>query len=1262
MPSQWQAVCKDCGQSFTYSDFVHRSRVARGLSAPERCNDHRAQHARETNAMASSHFTLQPVERPDILGVRFLGAFDRSDRGAPDLEEIPADSAGVDLGLKDEHMLEIYEALADNKVLVIVAPTGAGKSTMIPYRLLSPVPESGLREDHFTEHGRKIIVTQPRRDATSDIPAMIAGKLHGSTLGPGSEIGYRHSDARDQTDAWNRMIFLTDGTLANWLVDQRAGEFSIIIVDEAHERSTTIDFILGLVRSELLKHPHLRLIILSATIHADSFVQFFEQVLPGRVWFKDFDECEKSYGYEVRWPKDDRERAPSEMVDAITDKVLELLQSTDEGGILAFLPGEADILAAVESVKRRLSGQLRDQTLVLPLYGVLPRKERAKATGPVKAPKGHKGPLPRRVVIASNLVETSQTIPDVAHVIDSGLIKESAWDPVTRTESLPRQWHSQAGCRQRWGRAGRNRPGMVYPLYSKTQFESFEPYTKPAVARECLDEVVIRAKRAGVSELEGFAWLDAPPQDEIRRVEGLVADRNYVDADGDLTERGSEVFDLYQRVGRFIGEGAGAASRGLDMAALLILADRYGCLVEAATFLAIQRRLGEGLYRREGLLHFDREWPLETADLVGRLHSSLRAGCQDDLEFGLKLIALCEFVDLGGRRFGGRNWAQSHSLNCDSIEEALEERDQILSAFNQDARERPMRPLNFGYFDRLRLLIGAAWPDRTVELMEGGRWQSLTNEESGPISIHSQSRHDIGEAAVAEYGRRKRDEEGVYSKEPIASVIILSDRSHAKLDEVALAAEVRALRVAAEDATSRMTWDIVRPVDSPAGESAADKVIVRWTTGENSEPSPDLADKLPPRLSSQQVAGKNDLIVTLERSISYPPAGRIAGFVGRALDRTIFVGAGDLSLTGTLPKEIDTGSEALELVVVDRSGTHPRLSLLPRIEEAWESLLQEDEVAGKFEEFHQSAAGDVFLEMLTEIPGALGGVHAVDSIMPYRADHLRELQPGDDVFFKVEKLKNRQWSWELRDEDAEDETTERATSEERRRLGAFGIELTGRTLRTTTRLSVEQLYAVIGSVPKYETAIRGLFHYMHDLRALPDSIETAASRERGRQLRRNFRSIWDRAWTDDSKAVMDSVRSAQAGLPSERLGKDTLDDLRSILNDGYEIAEIRSAAERANKRRLWAAKQRAFFEHKIASLTANLEKNRNDLLTSRSATFTIRVQGWIDQGLAEIAVWRRKRTLEEPEWIEAVKKADELDRRARSGSARLAELRKRRWD
>ena len=143
---------------------------------------------------------------------------------------------------------------------------------------------------------------------------------------------------------------------------------------------------------------------------------------------------------------------------------------------------------------------------------------------------------------------------------------------------------------------------------------------------------------------------------------------------------------------------------------------------------------------------------------------------------------------------------------------------------------------------------------------------------------------------------------------------------------------------------------------------------------------------------------------------------------------------------------------------------------------------------------------------------------------------------------------------------------------------------------------------------------------------------------------------------------MDSVRNAQAGLPNERLGKDTLDDLRSILNDGYEIAELRSAAERANKRRLWAAKQRAFFDHKIASLTANLEKNRNDLLTSRSASFTARVQGWIDQGVAEIALWRRKRTLEEGEWIGAEAKADELDRKARSGSARLAQLRNRRWD
>jgi HrpA-like RNA helicase len=167
------------------------------------------------------------------------------------------------------------------------------------------------------------------------------------------------------------------------------------------------------------------------------------------------------------------------------------------------------------------------------------------------------------------------TIPDVVHVVDSGLIKESSWDSATRTEGLQTRWHSQAGCKQRWGRAGRNRPGIAHQLYTKEQFESFELFTRPAIVREALDDTLIKATRAGVTDFDSFEWLDPPDKAEVDRVRNVVSARHLTDSDGDPTKLGSEIFDVYQRIGRYLGDGAGSSARTLDMASLLLLADRY---------------------------------------------------------------------------------------------------------------------------------------------------------------------------------------------------------------------------------------------------------------------------------------------------------------------------------------------------------------------------------------------------------------------------------------------------------------------------------------------------------------------------------------------------------------------------------------------------------------------------------------------------------------------------------------------------------------
>ena len=1022
MPNEWTAVCKDCEKPFTYSDLVHQTRRRRGLSAPERCNLHREQHGKETRAIASSHFGLAPTHSPNLLGAPFLGCFDRTDRAPPSLKERLPNADGLDLGLTDEHMLEIYAALAENNVLVIVAPTGAGKSTVIPHRLLSPAPASGLSEDHFTPGGRPIIVTQPRRIATSDIPGVIAKKMYGASVGAGCEIGFRHGRERGQTDPWNRLVFVTDGTLANWLADQRAAEFSIIIVDEAHERSTTIDLILGLMREELLRHSHLRLIILSATIHADSFVKFYEQMLPGKVWLRDFAECEKSFGYKVQWGSgpvlDERS-----MVDAVAAKVQELLRSTSDGGILAFLPGKSEILDAISLITDGLSNSARSRTLVLPLYATLSQKEIDRATGDLKPVRDAKGKtfLPRRVVIATNIAETSLTIPDVTHVVDSGLIKQSVWDASTRTEALQTHWHSQAGCRQRWGRAGRNRPGTAHPLYNKSQFEAFEEHTRPAVVRECLDDVLVKAKRAGVSDLSGFAWLDRPPEEELRRVETLVYERRLVDADGDMTERGSEVFDLFHRIGRFVPEGAGSASRTLDMASLLILADRYGCLIEAATMLASLQHMGDDLYWRDkGLLRFDSKWPLPLIDEVARIHRSLRAGCIDDLDFGLKVIGLFEGISLDGRLYGGAEWARRAHINEEVCASILADRDQILTAFIRDGRDRGFRQIDLALGGRLRMLIAHAWPDRRVVTKADGTWLAVGEEGWGTVSSHSVAAQWQSDklCVAAAFGRRDVPSLAGAEYEPVANFLIRAEDADGLGTMGELAQLVRAERQTPRYGliSERVFADQLRPVGSirDAGEGPCDErtwVLVEWVMTPDDEPSP-IYEVEPKPLENADWELGDELEVEFTRPILFAPTHETMGFVARAAEKQIYIQAADLSVAAPNPTIADLGGKLATLTVVRLDNTDPPgLSLLHMLEEGWTELSVADRVTGNLVGIASTEAGDALLRIAVYRPLDSVVAHIITSLLPRQRGHLEQLKLGDRLHFSIRPQQDKEWSW-----------------------------------------------------------------------------------------------------------------------------------------------------------------------------------------------------------------------------------------------------------
>lgn len=450
----------------------------------------------------------------------------------------------------------------------------------------------------------------------------------------------------------------------------------------------------------------------------------------------DFADCQKSYGYEeIPW-KAEKEDMIERLVDndnpevknrlksyqgdiikKVADKVLEILDETDEGGILGFLPGQFEIDKAVELIKDGVKS--RKGIKVFPLYTKLGKKKIDEA---IK--KFEESDKSRRVVIATNIAETSLTIPDIVYVVDSGLIKQSEWNPTTCREELKTRFHSKDGCKQRWGRAGRVQKGFAYKLYeTKEDFIKYFPlHTSPEITRECLDDIVLRAKASGVQDVDPskFSWIEKPPEDELNRALNVFNERGLVDQDNDMTEEGREVYRLSNRISRFLEDkDHNSTNRALDVATMLIFADKYACLIEAVTALVMMPHMGNSLYRDEGLLRWDKEWDIQSKDHITRLHKELRVGCIDDLDFACKLFALYEGKISGIPDAILNSWRKRYFINEENFKLIKEAREDILDKFTQGKKTNVLRPIDFSLVERVRLLMAIAWPDRIVSIKEG---------------------------------------------------------------------------------------------------------------------------------------------------------------------------------------------------------------------------------------------------------------------------------------------------------------------------------------------------------------------------------------------------------------------------------------------------------------------------------------------------------------------------------------------------------------
>jgi ATP-dependent helicase HrpA len=402
---------------------------------------------------------------------------------------------------------KILDTLVQNQVIVVESPTGSGKTTQIPQILYN----CGYADEGI------IGVTQPRRIAAVSVSEFIARQL-GREIP--DTIGYKMR-FEDRTDPTTRIKIMTDGILLQEMkADYYLSRYSIIMVDEAHERSLNIDFILGLLKRILRERPRFKVIISSATINAEVFSEYFDECpivkIDARTFpIKTFYDPPKPEGnFEILLLK-------------IAEIVTKVVKAKREGDILIFMSGERNIKDCINS----LGGLGFSKRLkLLPLYARLSSQDQERVFESYQGKK--------KVVVATNIAETSVTIDGITTVIDPGLAKMNFYNQRTFTSSLVEVPVSRASCNQRKGRCGRTAPGTCYRLYTRRDYESRALFTTEEIFRTDLSEVVLRMAELGITDFEGFDFLSPPGRPGIISAIETLRLLEALDEDRSLTEVG----------------------------------------------------------------------------------------------------------------------------------------------------------------------------------------------------------------------------------------------------------------------------------------------------------------------------------------------------------------------------------------------------------------------------------------------------------------------------------------------------------------------------------------------------------------------------------------------------------------------------------------------------------------------------------------------------------------------------------------------------
>uniref|UniRef100_A0A060TCL8 RNA helicase n=1 Tax=Blastobotrys adeninivorans TaxID=409370 RepID=A0A060TCL8_BLAAD len=460
---------------------------------------------------------------------------------------------------------QFLDAVREYQVLIVVGETGSGKTTQLPQY---------LHEAGYTKNGQKVGCTQPRRVAAMSVAARVAEEM-GSRVG--QQVGYSIR-FEDKTSEKTVLKYMTDGMLLReFLTDPELSGYSVIMIDEAHERTLHTDVLFGLVKDIARYRPELRLLISSATVNAQKFSEYFDDApifnIPGR-----------RFNVDIHYTT----QPEANYLHAAVTTVFQIHLTQKAGDILVFLTGQDEIEAAAENLAetcRKLGNKVPDM-IVCPIYANLPPELQARIFEPTP-------PGARKVVLATNIAETSITIDGIVYVIDPGFVKENVFNPRTGMESLMVTPCSRASADQRAGRAGRVGPGKCFRLFTKWAFYNELPaHTTPEILRTNLASVVLMLMSLGINNVFQFDFMDPPPKEALAKAMELLY------ALGALNDRAA-----LTKIGRQMAE----FPTDPMLAKAVLASDKYGCVEEVLSIIAMLGESGSLFFRpKDKRMHADR--------------------------------------------------------------------------------------------------------------------------------------------------------------------------------------------------------------------------------------------------------------------------------------------------------------------------------------------------------------------------------------------------------------------------------------------------------------------------------------------------------------------------------------------------------------------------------------------------------------------------------------------------------------------------------